>query len=252
MTQPTQSVAWITGASTGIGRAVAQRLAAQGWRVVASARGADKLDALAAETPGIVPWPLDVTDPEACAKAVTGIEAEVGPIELAILNAGTHQPMGAADYDPAVAGRIMGLNYQGTANALAPVMAAMRGRRRGRIGLVASVAGYRGLPTAAAYAPSKAAVIALAESLAPELAADGVGLSVINPGFVKTPLTDRNDFPMPFLIEAEAAARHIVEGLEKGRFEIVFPWPMLAVFAIAQVLPRRWFLFLVRKGIVKR
>ncbi|SDG88752.1 SDR family NAD(P)-dependent oxidoreductase [Roseospirillum parvum] len=252
MTQHRPSLAWITGASTGIGRAVARRLAAQGWTVIASARGAEGLEKLAAETPNVVPWRLDVTDPEACARAVAGIEEAHGPIELAILNAGTHQPMGAADYDPAVAARVMGLNYQGTANSLAPVMAAMRKRGRGRIGLVASVAGYRGLPTAAAYAPSKAAVIALAESLAPELAADGVGLSVINPGFVKTPLTDRNDFPMPFLIEAEAAARHIVDGLDKGRFEIVFPWPMLAVFAIAQVLPRRWFLFLVRKGIVKR
>ncbi len=217
------SLAWVTGASSGIGRALALRLVAEGWTVVASARSAHGLDALAAEAPGIVPWPLDVTDRAAVAAAVAGMEAAHGPLDLAVLNAGTHVPMGAADFSADTVRRLLEVNTMGAVNGLEALLPRMRERRWGRVAVVASVAGYRGLPYAAAYSASKAAVIALCESLRPELARDGVVIQVINPGFVDTPLTERNDFPMPDIITAKDAADAIMRGLSGTRFEIAFP-----------------------------
>ncbi|KJS34350.1 MAG: oxidoreductase [Rhodospirillaceae bacterium BRH_c57] len=217
------SLAWVTGASSGIGRALAVRLAGDGWTVIASARSSEGLNALATEVPGIVPWPLDVTDHAAVAAAVAGIEAAHGPLDLAVLNAGTHIPMGAADFSAATVRRLLEVNTLGAVNGLDALLPRMRERRAGQIAVVASVAGYRGLPYAAAYAASKAAVIALCESLRPDLERDGVILQVINPGFVDTPLTERNDFPMPDIITAQDAAAAIVRGLSGTRFEIAFP-----------------------------
>lgn len=164
-----------------------------------------------------------MTDAEACRAVVARIEAEMGPIGQAVLNAGTHHPMPAEEFDAAAFAALIETNLLGTARSLAPVMAAMIGRRSGRIAIVASVAGYSGLPTAAAYGASKAALINMAEALRPELARHGVVLQLVSPGFVRTPLTDRNRFPMPFLMPVEAAARRLRRGLESDRFEIVFP-----------------------------
>lgn len=218
-------VAWITGASTGIGRAVALKLAAAGWTVVATARGADKLDALAAEAPEgrIRPMAGDVTDADAMAAIVRRIEAEVGPVALALLNAGTYVRTGARDLTVESVAATMTVNWNGTINALVPALAPMRKRRKGQIAIVASVAGYGGLPGAAPYSASKAALIKFAEGLKFDLDRFGIVIQVINPGFVETPLTDRNDFPMPFLMKVDEAAERIVKGLAGGRFEITFP-----------------------------
>lgn len=233
--------AWITGASSGIGRQVAIDLARAGIRVAASARSADALAELAAAEPGITAYPLDVTDLAAVRTTVTQIAAELGAIDLALLNAGVWHPMGAADFDVERIARSMAVNYQGIVNALDPLVPMMTARGSGRIALTASVAGYRGLPKAVAYAPSKAAVIALAETLHPELARKGVFVSLVNPGFVDTPMTAVNTFPMPFIMPVEEAARHVVSGLAKGKFEIAFPWQMVAMLKLARVLPYRIF-----------
>lgn len=222
-----ESVVWITGASSGIGRALALRLARDGAVVAASARRLEELERLAAEALGgagrIVPFAIDVTDRAATIETVDRIEQQLGPIEVAVLAAGTHRPVTARRFDARDLARLVEVNLLGTANALEPVMRAMIARRRGRIAVVSSVAGYRGLPTAAYYGATKAALINLAECLKFDLDRLGVHLQLIDPGFVETPLTDRNDFAMPFLMDPDEAARRIAKGLGSRRFEVTFP-----------------------------
>jgi len=230
-------IIWIVGAGRGIGRCLALELARGGATVVASARSAEDLTALESEAAvlrgRIVAQPLDITDREATARALDEIAARDGLPDIVVLNAGTHQPMPAARFDAAVFDKLMAINVMGVVNGLAAVVPRFIARRRGRIAVVGSVAGYIGLPTAAAYGASKAAVINMCESLRPELAQFGVTVQVVNPGFVRTPLTDKNDFPMPFLMEPEAAAHRIARGLRSGAFEITMPrrftWMMKAL-----------------------
>jgi short-subunit dehydrogenase len=236
------STVWVTGASTGIGREIAVQLARRGCRVAASARSVDKLEALAAEHSGIVPVPVDVTDPEAVALAHARIVAELGPVDLAVLNAGVWHPMKASAYDAALVRQSMQVNYDGIANALQPLIESMVAARRGHIALVASVAGYRGLPMASAYAPTKAAVISLAEVLRLELSRHGIVVSIVNPGFVETPMTAVNEFPMPFILAADDAAARIIRGLEREKFEIAFPWQLVTMLKLLRILPNALYL----------
>ena len=243
---PQWKVVWVTGASSGIGREIALRLAASGVTVAASARSVDKLAELASASPSIKVYPLDVVDLEATKVVAAEIERDLGPIDLAILNAGVWNFMGATTYDAQVVNQSLAVNYTGVTNALAPLLPAMIARKSGHIAIVSSVAGYRGLPIAVAYAPTKAALINLAESLYPELADLGVKVSVINPGFVESPMTKDNKFPMPFIISTEEAVDTIIKGLIKGRFEIVFPWRMKWLATICRMLPNSWYFAFVR------
>lgn len=240
-------VAWITGASSGIGRALALRLAQQGRRVVISARRGDTLAALALAQPDrLIAWPLDVTDAMAVAAAVPAIEAAHGPIALAVLNAGTHEPTPAADFRAAAVRRLVEVNLMGVVHGLDAVLAAMRSRGSGHIAVVASVAGYRGLPTAAGYGATKAALINLCEALKPECDTLGIKLQLVNPGFVETPLTDRNPFPMPFLIPVERAVDRLVSGLDGDAFEITFPRRFALLLKLLRLLPYRLYFPLIR------
>lgn len=243
---PRWNVVWITGASTGIGRELALRLAVQGSKVAISARSAGKLASVAAEHPNIRAYPLDVTDGAATKSVVTAIEAELGPIDLAVLNAGTWDPMGARDFTAARAEASMRVNFVGLCHGVEALVPVFIGRRRGHLALVSSVAGYRGLPQAAAYGPSKAAVISLAEVLKPDLARHGVDVSVINPGFVDTPMTAVNTFPMPFLLPVSTAVDRIVTGLDKRKFEIAFPWQLVSALKIIRVLPYPLFFWVAK------
>lgn len=239
--------AWITGGSTGIGRALALELARRGVKVAASARSADKLAEVAGRDAGVMPFPLDVSDLGATREAVRSITASLGPIDLAVLNAGTWEAMSARNFSAEKARRSIAVNYMGAANGLEALLPAMRERRSGHIAMVASVAGYRGVsPLTSAYGPSKAALINLAETLRNDLAAHGVAVSVINPGYVETPMTGVNRFPMPFMVTAEDAARRIVRGLERRRFEIVFPWQMAVLMKLGRVLPYPLFFWYAR------
>jgi short-subunit dehydrogenase len=238
--------AWITGASTGIGQALAVALAKRGVKVAASARSTDKLAELVHAHPGIAPLPLDVTDAAATAEAVSIVSRTLGPIDLAVLNAGNWEAMSARNYSAAKAARSMAVNYQGVANGVAALLPGMIERGQGHIAMVASVAGYRGLGPTAAYGPSKAAVINLAETLRNDLVARGIAVSVINPGYVDTPMTRVNKFPMPYMISAEDAARRIIRGLEKGKFEIAFPWQLMALMKLGRLMPNRMFFWYAR------
>lgn len=241
MTLPWKT-AWVTGASSGIGRELALSLARGGVRVAVSARSADKLDDLAREHANLASFPVDVTSRAHMAVAARGIVEAFGALDLAVLNAGIWQPLRARDYDAATAAQSMSVNYLGVANALAPLIPHMVGVGKGQLALVASVAGYRGLPKAAAYAPSKAAVISLAEVLRLELAPLGLTVSLVNPGFVSTPMTAVNEFPMPFIISPEDAAERIVRGLARGKFEIAFPLPLVAMLKLLRMLPNSVYL----------
>ncbi len=243
--------AWVTGAGKGIGRALALRLAADGWTVAASARTEQDLISLEQVAPGgrITGFPLDITDGGRVDVTVAVIENRLGPLDLAVLNAGTHKPTPAAGFSAGEAGNLIATNLLGTINCLSPVMSRFMGRKAGQIAVVASLAGYRGLPNAAAYGASKAGLINLCEALRPELETAGVDLRLINPGFVRTPLTDQNDFPMPFLIEVEDAVDHIMAGLSGGRFEISFPSRFALVMKLLRLLPDPLFFRVTRRMI---
>lgn len=238
---------WITGASRGIGEALVRRLCADGHEVIGSARSRHRLEALAVAT-GMIPWQLDVTDHEAVGASVAGIEEEIGPIDLAVLNAGTHEPVHAEAFTARGLRELVELNLFGTARCLEALMPRMIGRKAGHIAVVGSLAGYRGLPTAAYYGAGKAAVINMTEALKFDLDRHGVRIQLIEPGFVRTPLTDRNEFPMPFRVEPEAAAAAIARGLERGAFEIAFPRAFTAIMKLMRILPYRLYFPLVARS----
>jgi NAD(P)-dependent dehydrogenase (short-subunit alcohol dehydrogenase family) len=241
-------VVWVTGASTGIGAEICKQLAAQGVKVAASARNADALAKLGT---GITPFPLDVTNEKKVAETFSAIESSLGKIDLVIACAGTYTPASAADFRTEMFKQMYEVNYLGVINTLAAVIPVFRKRRAGHLSWIASVSGYRGLPKAAAYGPTKAALINLAESLQPELARDGVKVSVINPGFVRTPMTAVNDFEMPFLMEPADAAKATITGLAKGKFEVAYPTPFVVILKIGRLLPYWLFLWVSRKYLLK-
>lgn len=241
-------IVWITGASSGIGQALAFRLACGGATVAVSARSAQDLAGVASAMPErIHAFPLDVTDAAAVTATVAAIEERLGPIDLAVLNAGTHIPMSLDDFSARTARSLMEVNYMGVVHGLDALLPRLRRRGAGHVAVVASVAGYRGLPTAAAYGPTKAALINLCESLKPDCDRAGIRMTLISPGFVATPLTERNPFPMPDLIGAEEAADAIVAGLAGTAFEISFPKSFTRKVKMARCLPYRLYFTLVRK-----
>jgi short-subunit dehydrogenase len=242
---------WLIGASDGIGAALARRLAGEGETLALSARNGEKMQALRTELPGSghLVLPLDVCDPPSIIAAWQSLQAKWGPsggIDLFIYNAGAYEPMSAKAFDLATVEAIVEVNITGAFRALAAVLPAFVARNRGHIVLVGSIAGYRGLPNAIGYGASKAAINHLVENLKLDLADTKIKVQRVTPGFVKTQLTDKNDFPMPFLISAEQAAEHIAKGLRKNSFEIAFPWPMVAMFKILGLLPQRLYFALVR------
>lgn len=237
---------WITGASSGIGYALAERMAGQGDSVAISARSADKLNELANASGNIDAFPLDVSVREDVHKTIDAIEAQ-GPIDVAILNAGAWALMDADQMDIAKIRTGLEVNYMGVIYAIEKLIPLMRERGGGHIAIMASVAGFRGLPRSMAYGPTKAALINLAETLKPELEQFGIHVTVINPGFVDTPATRDNPFPMPDLITADEAARYIAEGIDKQKVEIIFPWRFALIMKLLRILPNRPFYWAMRR-----
>jgi NADP-dependent 3-hydroxy acid dehydrogenase YdfG len=239
---------WVVGASTGIGAAIARELLTRGARVALSARSAERLEALSALAPDrSLPVPLDVTDARAVRAAHDTIVAAWGGVDVVLAVAGNYVPLRATEFSADAIGRLFDVNVQGVLNVLGPVLPAMIDRRAGHVAIVASVAGYRGLPKALGYGPTKAALINLAEVLYLDLAPMGVGVHIVNPGFVRTPLTDGNDFKMPALIEPEEAALETLRGLERGEFETHYPKRFTRWLKLLRVLPYRWYFPLVHR-----
>lgn len=241
--------AWITGGGSGIGRALALELAQQGWRVWISGRRATALKETAerAEPGCIIVLPLDVTRPDEVRRGVAAIVAKGARLDLAVLNAGDYRPMGLSEFDLELFHRLNAVNYLGVVNCLAALLPPLREQGNGQILINASLSGYRGLPNAAPYGATKAALINLAESLRNQMLDAGIRLRVVNPGFVRSSLTEKNDFDMPFLIEPEEAARAIMRRLDDQSFEIAFPKALVCRMKLLRFLPDRLFFWLMRR-----
>ena len=239
---------WLVGASSGIGAALATLLLERGARVALTSRSRDALDALVAGHGDALVLPADVTDADGLAAAHAQILAAWGGVDLAIFNAGTHESMRAWELDLAKAKTLIDTNLKGVLNGLAAALPDMLAQKSGAVAVVASVAGYAGLPTSLVYGATKAALINLAETLYLDLAPKGLGVHLICPGFVATPLTAKNEFAMPALIPATQAAHEIVAGLERGEFEIHFPKRFTRLVKLLRLLPYRWYFWLVHKG----
>jgi NAD(P)-dependent dehydrogenase (short-subunit alcohol dehydrogenase family) len=229
---PGDGVAWITGASSGIGRRLALELAREGYTVAATARSAGRLDALAhaAGGPGkIIPFPGNVTDAAGMAAVVSRIENEAGPLVLAVFSAGAYFPA-RPPLETENFAKSYEINVLGMINCLVPAVGQMERHGRGHIAIIGSASGYGGLPSAAAYGATKAALNHTAMSLKFDLDKMNIRIQVINPGFVDTPLTKNSKIPMPALMQPEEAARRIARALKSGGFEVAFPrrltWPL--------------------------
>ena len=241
--------AWITGASTGIGNALAKRMAKDGWQVAASARSANKLEELSQTSNGsITSHPLDVTDEADAARVAGVVWDEGGPIDCAVLAAGLHIPVDATKLTTAPFRTLVEINLMGVVHCLVGIVPRMVERGEGQIAIVSSVAGYRGLPTASAYGATKAALINMTESLKFDLEPKGIKVQIVCPGFVRTPLTDQNPFPMPFLMEPEDAADRFYRGLMGNDFEVNFPRSFTTIMKQVRKLPHGLYMRAMRRG----
>ncbi len=235
------TTALVTGASGGIGAELAVSLARRGFDIGLVARRADALAAVAerVEATGrrAVIVPTDVTDRDAVHRAVATVEGALGPIDLAIANAGSGAPTPARRLDAPVVTGLFRLNVDGAVHLFEAVLPGMLARGNGHLAAVSSIAAWRGLPINGAYSATKAALDVLLEAWAVELRGTGVAVTTVHPGFVRTPLTDKNPFPMPFLLEADDAAERIAAGLVARRRSIDFPWPMVMLMRAVHQLP---------------
>ncbi len=234
---------WIVGASSGIGAALARALIARGARVAVSARNAQALHALGAAAA----LPLDVRDATGLARAAASVQQDLGGLDLAVYCAGTYRALRADAFDLHCALEHDDINYRGALHWLAAVLPLLRAQRGAHLSIVSSVAGWRGLPQALAYGPTKAALINLAQTLSIDLHPLGIAVSVVNPGFVETPLTAQNAFAMPALLRPEQAAEAMLRGWERGQFDIHFPRRFTLWLRLLRCLPDAWYFALIRR-----
>ena len=243
---------WITGASSGIGKALAIKFANEGWNVAASARRENLLKELNQENENIHPFPLDVTNIDQCKTVFENIVEKFKNIEISIFGTGIHDPKSEKKFNLDKIRKIMEVNYFGTMNSINAVYDYYNNKKGGQISIVSSVAGYRGLPAAGAYCASKSALTSFAETLQFEMKRKNVRVSLVNPGFIKTPMTDQNDFPMPMIKSPEFAAEQIYIGLIKKKgFEIHFPKAFTYFLKFLRILPNSIYFKLVEMGYKK-
>ena len=246
-----QKKIWITGASSGIGKSVAEKFANEGWKVAVSARRKELLDELA-KNPNIVSFPLDVTNRNQINEVFKNIIDNFGDLDICLFSSGTYEPKDEQNIDPDKIKNVINVNFIGVIDCVKSVERYFKDKKSGHISVVSSIAGYRGLPNSSGYGPSKAALTNFSESIYFDFKKFGVRVSVVSPGFIKTPLTDKNEFPMPFLKTPEYAAEKIFNGLVKSSaFEIHFPKGLTLTLKFLRILPYRLYLFLVDK-LVKR
>jgi len=234
---------WLVGASTGIGAAMAHELARRGAHLALSARSAEKLQALGIDGAWLLP--CDATDVASLSGVRQALLEAWGGVDLVVYLAGDYVPMEIYEFDLARAEQVITVNFNGAMRLAATVAPDLK--KGGGIAFVASVAGYRGLPKALCYGPGKAALIHFAECLYLDLAPHGIGVWVMNPGFVQTRLTAHNDFTMPALMTPEQAAIAAVDGFSTGNFEIHFPKRFTYVLKLLSMLPYRWYFPLIRR-----
>ncbi len=239
---------WITGASSGIGKALAIKFAGKGWQVAASARRENLLDELVKINPNIHSFPLDVVDLENSKKIFEKIIQKLNEVDLCVFSTGTYDPKTEREINVEQIKNVFNVNFFGTLNCIKSVESYFKNRKNGHISIMSSLVAYRGLPNSSGYAPSKAALNNLTESLYFDFKRYDVKVSLITPGFIKTPLTDKNTFKMPFLKTPEFAADKIYDGLvKKNSFEISFPIETTIIMKFLKILPNRIYLYLIKK-----
>ena len=244
-----QKKIWITGASSGIGKALAEKFAFEGWRVAVSARRKEILDEMA-NNKNIFSYPLDVTNQEQISDVFSKIISEFGNLDLCVFSSGTYDPKLEQGINIQQNKFVMETNFFGVLHCIKSVEKYFKDRRDGHISVVSSIAAYRGLPNSSGYGPSKAALTNLTESLYFDFKKYNVRISLVSPGFIKTPLTDKNEFPMPFIKSPEFAAEKMFDGLTKSKaFEIHFPKALTMLLKLLRILPYRIYLFLIDKGV---
>ena len=247
-----KKIIWITGASSGIGKALSIKFAENGWIVAASARRENLLNELKQINQNIYPFPLDVTEIENCKTVAKKILEQFKNIDICVFGTGMHDPKSEKTFNLKKIREIMEVNYFGTMNSINSIYEYFSEKKSGQISIISSVAGYRGLPAAGAYCASKAALTSFAESLNFDMLKKNVRVSLISPGFIKTPMTDQNDFPMPMIKSPEFAANEIYKGLTiKKTFEIHFPKAFTYFLKFLQILPSSIYFKLVAKGMKK-
>jgi short-subunit dehydrogenase len=240
---------WITGASSGIGKALSIKFANEGWQVAVSARRKELLDELVKDNSNISSFPLDVTNHESCIQIFQNILEKYSNIDLCIFSTGTYDPKTEKVINLEAIENVMRVNFFGTLNCIKAAENHLKNKKDGHIAIMSSVAGYRGLPNSSGYGPSKAALINLSESLYFDFKKHKVRVSLISPGFIKTPLTDKNKFKMPFIKSAQFAADKIYKGLIKSNsFEIAFPKELTILMKIFKILPNKIYLYLIGKS----
>ncbi len=243
---------WITGASSGIGKALAIRFANEGWEVAASARRENLLKELNEKYPNIQPYPLDVTDTDKCKSVFKDILEKFENIEICVFGTGIHDPKSEKKFNLEKIRKIMEVNFFGTMNSINSIYDYYKKKKSGQISIISSVAGYRGLPAAGAYCASKSALTSFAESLHFEMKRKNIRVSLISPGFIKTLMTDQNDFPMPIIKSPEFAAEQIYVGLtKKNGFEIHFPKIFTYIMKFLRILPSSIYFRFLEKGMKK-
>ncbi|NOU00299.1 MAG: SDR family NAD(P)-dependent oxidoreductase [Gallionella sp.] len=240
-------VVWISGASSGIGLALAEQLLARGAQVILSARNCASLNAICAKYPLAMMINCDITDIQALTQTVQTIIAKYQRIDLFVANAGVYNEMHAFDFNAEAAQQMLDINVSGTINSVAAVIPQLLQQGSGGIAVVASVAGYGGLPAALIYGASKAALINFTETLYLDLSAKGLSVTLITPGFVDTRLTQKNKFSMPALLTSEQAAAKIITGFARGDFEIHFPHRFTLWLKLLKLLPYQVYFFLVKR-----
>jgi short-subunit dehydrogenase len=237
---------WITGGSTGIGKALAVKFASKGWNVAVSARREELLNELSDQYENISAFPLDVTDKQKCAEVFDQIKKKYEDIDICFFSTGTWNPKKEKEIDVEQIEEVFKINFFGTVNTIKAVEQYFRDRKKGTITIVSSIAGYRGLPNSTGYGPSKSALNNLAESLYFDFKRFGVRVCLVSPGFIKTPMTDKNDFKMPFIKTTDYAANKIYDGLiNKNVFEIHFPKSLTIILKILSFLPSKLYFSLV-------
>ena len=247
-----KKVIWITGASSGIGKALAIKFAENNWLVAASARRESLLNELKQINQNIHPFPLDVTEIDKCKLIAKKIIDQLGGIDICVFGTGMHDPKSEKRFNLDKIRQIMEVNYFGTMNSINSIYEYFSDKKNGQISIISSVAGYRGLPAAGAYCASKPALTSFAESLNFDMQMKNVRVSLISPGFIKTPMTDQNDFPMPMIKSPEFAAEQIYTGLiEKKGFEIHFPKIFTYMMKFLRILPSGIYFRFLEKGMKK-
>ena len=244
----TKKTIWITGGSTGIGKALAIKFASNGWDVAVSARRTELLDELSNSYENISGFPLDVTDKQKCKEVFNEIKNKYENIDICFFSTGTWDPKREKDIDIEQMEDVFKVNFFGTVNTIKAVEQYFRDKKKGIITIVSSIAGYRGLPNSTGYGPSKSALNNLAESLYFDFKRFNVRVCLVSPGFIKTPMTDKNDFKMPFLKTPEYAADKIYDGLiNKEIFEIHFPKTLTILLKFLSFLPSKIYFSLIGK-----